>query len=117
MLIRDLRAAARLENVQKPYLPAASAQVLPTMDRAADGLAGASKQKDNYHARSEDCPNEALRAVAGDPYSWPFDGHWSPEDSALLIIDMQVCYAQQQSFEWWYICITSRVWAETSCHL
>jgi nicotinamidase-related amidase len=27
--------------------------------------------------------------VAADPYPWPFDGHWSAADTALIIIDMQ----------------------------
>jgi biuret amidohydrolase len=27
--------------------------------------------------------------VAARPYSWPFDGRWSPDDTALVIIDMQ----------------------------
>lgn len=61
---------------------------------AADTSAWVSKQKDKHDARSEDREIGTLRAVAGDPYSWPFDGHWTPKDSALLIIDMQVCNAQ-----------------------
>jgi biuret amidohydrolase len=28
--------------------------------------------------------------VAADPYPWPFDGHWSAADTALIIIDMQI---------------------------
>ncbi len=27
--------------------------------------------------------------VLADPYAWPFDGHWAPRDTALVIIDMQ----------------------------
>lgn len=29
------------------------------------------------------------RTVAADPYPWPFDGQFSPADTALVIIDMQ----------------------------
>lgn len=32
----------------------------------------------------------ALPPVAGDPYTWPWDGNWTPQNTALLIIDMQV---------------------------
>ncbi len=31
-----------------------------------------------------------LPPVPGEPYTWPFDGRWAPEDTALIIIDMQV---------------------------
>jgi nicotinamidase-related amidase len=31
----------------------------------------------------------SLPQVAADPYPWPFDGTWSPADTALLVIDMQ----------------------------
>jgi biuret amidohydrolase len=31
-----------------------------------------------------------LPQVAADPYAWPFDGAWSPADTALIIIDMQI---------------------------
>lgn len=31
----------------------------------------------------------ALHSVAADPYRWPYDGKWSPADTALIIIDMQ----------------------------
>ena len=27
--------------------------------------------------------------VDANPYAWPYDGHWSPADTALLVIDMQ----------------------------
>ena len=30
-----------------------------------------------------------LSRVSADPYAWPFDGAWSPADTALVIIDMQ----------------------------
>ena len=29
------------------------------------------------------------QSVAGDPYPWPFDGKFTAENTALLIIDMQ----------------------------
>ena len=32
----------------------------------------------------------ALPQVKGDPYTWPFDGKWTPENTVLIIIDMQV---------------------------
>ena len=28
--------------------------------------------------------------VTGDPYPWPFDGDFSPSNTALIIIDMQI---------------------------
>ncbi|RTL71392.1 MAG: cysteine hydrolase [Hyphomicrobiales bacterium] len=31
----------------------------------------------------------ALPQVSADPYAWPYDGRWSPQDTALVIIDMQ----------------------------
>ena len=31
----------------------------------------------------------AERYVAGDPYPWPFNGDLRPENTALIIIDMQ----------------------------
>jgi biuret amidohydrolase len=30
-----------------------------------------------------------LSQVKANPYAWPFDGTWSPQDTALIIIDMQ----------------------------
>ena len=30
------------------------------------------------------------RTVAADPYPWPFDGNWTRENTALIVIDMQV---------------------------
>jgi nicotinamidase-related amidase len=30
-----------------------------------------------------------LTSVDANPYAWPFDGHWNPSDTALVIIDMQ----------------------------
>jgi len=27
--------------------------------------------------------------VPADPYPWPFDGGWTPHNTALLVIDMQ----------------------------
>lgn len=27
--------------------------------------------------------------VPADPYLWPFDGGWTPQNTALLVIDMQ----------------------------
>ena len=35
-------------------------------------------------------PSEPLqRIVEADPYPWPYDGHLVPENTALVIIDMQ----------------------------
>jgi nicotinamidase-related amidase len=31
-----------------------------------------------------------FRVVDADPYPWPFDGHWSAADTALVVIDMQI---------------------------
>jgi biuret amidohydrolase len=30
-----------------------------------------------------------LAPVDANPYAWPFDGHWTPSNTALVIIDMQ----------------------------
>lgn len=30
-----------------------------------------------------------LPPIEADPYAWPFDGHWSPADTAFVIVDMQ----------------------------
>lgn len=34
--------------------------------------------------------SKSFPQVASDPYAWPFDGPFSPADTALVIIDMQV---------------------------
>ena len=31
-----------------------------------------------------------LPPVQADPYAWPWDGNWTPQNTALIIIDMQV---------------------------
>ena len=31
----------------------------------------------------------AYPQVKSDPYAWPFDGRFTPADTALIIIDMQ----------------------------
>lgn len=31
-----------------------------------------------------------LPPVAADPYTYPWDGNWTPQNTALIIIDMQV---------------------------
>jgi len=36
--------------------------------------------------------------VASDPYAWPFDGGFSPSDTALIIIDMQVDFCHPQGW-------------------
>ena len=36
-----------------------------------------------------DATNTRARFVAADPYPWPFDGDFSPANTALMIIDMQ----------------------------
>lgn len=38
-----------------------------------------------------------LPPVSGDPYTWPYDSQWTVEDTALIIIDMQVLLAVIQS--------------------
>ncbi|MBL26887.1 MAG: cysteine hydrolase [Rhodospirillaceae bacterium] len=35
-----------------------------------------------------------LPQVKSEPYPWPFDGRWSPADTALMIIDMQVDFCK-----------------------
>jgi biuret amidohydrolase len=35
-----------------------------------------------------------LSQVKANPYAWPFDGTWSPQDTALIIIDMQTDFLQ-----------------------
>ena len=32
--------------------------------------------------------------IAADPYAWPYDGAWSPADTALIVIDMQVDFCK-----------------------
>lgn len=32
----------------------------------------------------------ALPTIDADPYAWPYDGRWSPTDTALVVIDMQI---------------------------
>ena len=36
--------------------------------------------------------------VASDPYAWPFDGAFSPADTALIIIDMQVDFCSPEGW-------------------
>ena len=31
-----------------------------------------------------------LSSIDANPYAWPFDGNWTPADTALVIIDMQI---------------------------
>jgi biuret amidohydrolase len=35
-----------------------------------------------------------LPQVQSEPYSWPYDGNWTPENTALLIIDMQTDFCK-----------------------
>ena len=30
------------------------------------------------------------RYIAADPYRWPYDGNMTPQNTALVVIDMQV---------------------------
>ena len=39
-----------------------------------------------------------LRQVASDPYPWPFDGPWSPADTALMLIDLQVDFCKEGGY-------------------
>lgn len=34
--------------------------------------------------------NDAFQTIAAQPYIWPFDGRWSPDDTALLLLGFQV---------------------------
>jgi biuret amidohydrolase len=48
----------------------------------------------------------AERYVAADPYPWPFDGDVRPENTALIVIDMQIdfCGIADMSTGWGTIC-------------
>jgi nicotinamidase-related amidase len=36
--------------------------------------------------------------VAADPYLWPFDGAWTPADTALMLIDLQVDFCKEGGY-------------------
>ena len=46
-----------------------------------------------------------MPTIPGDPYAWPFDGNITPQNTALIIIDMQTDFAARAA--------TSMRWATT----
>ena len=36
-----------------------------------------------------------LPTVEADPYPWPFDGAWTPANTALMLIDLQGDFCKQ----------------------
>jgi hypothetical protein len=46
-------------------------------------------EQDHDWDRQQESLPMAQRYVAADPYPWPFDGDLQPENTALVVIDMQ----------------------------
>jgi nicotinamidase-related amidase len=38
------------------------------------------------------------RYIAADPYRWPYDGHMTPQNTALVVIDMQVDFCGEGGY-------------------
>src|ERR1700682_5725272 len=60
-----------------------------TRSRLRVATTAPSPRSSSSHPRSSPGEVMALPPVAARPYPWPFDGRWSPADTALVIIDMQ----------------------------
>ena len=41
------------------------------------------------HLNFDEGPDMTKKFISSDPYLWPYDGDFSPHNTALLIIDMQ----------------------------
>ena len=39
-----------------------------------------------------------LPAIDADPYPWPFDGDWTPANTALMLIDLQVDFCKEGGY-------------------